>query len=106
MITSCNFREWDATQSAAILKTHYPNPRTVRAAIEAAQRLGAKISKVEFSAFNAPVAMGNDMTAYCDNTTLSGKIATQQALEAATVLVNQQIPRILNCISRCTISIA
>ena len=33
----------DATQSVAVLKSHYSNPRTVRAAMEAAQRLGAKV---------------------------------------------------------------
>ena len=33
----------DETQSVAILKSHYSNPRTVRAAMDAAQRLKAKV---------------------------------------------------------------
>lgn len=33
----------DSTQSVAVLKSHYSDPRTVRAAMDAAQRLGAKV---------------------------------------------------------------
>ena len=78
----------DATQSVAILKAHYSNPRTVRAAMEAAQRLGAKVYAVELPAFNAPVAMGNDMTAYCGDTALTGNLAAQRALEAADLIID------------------
>ena len=35
----------DATQSVAVLKSHYSNPRTVRAAMEAAQRWGPRITR-------------------------------------------------------------
>ena len=55
----------DPTQSVAVLKSHYSDPRTVRAAMDAAQRLGAKVYAVELPSFNHPKAMGNDMTAYC-----------------------------------------
>ena len=58
----------DETQSVAILKSHYSNPRTVRAAMDAAQRLKAKVYAVELPSFNHPRAMGNDMTAYCGDT--------------------------------------
>ncbi|QCY12833.1 2,5-dihydroxypyridine 5,6-dioxygenase [Pseudomonas sp. MPC6] len=78
----------DATQSVAVLKSHYSNPRTVRAATEAAQRLGAKVYAVELPSFNAPVAMGNDMTAYCGDTALTGNLAAQRALEAADLVID------------------
>ena len=78
----------DATQSVAVLKSHYSNPRTVRAAMEAAQRLGAKVYAVELPSFNHPMAMGNDMTAYCGDTALTGNIAAQRALEAADLIVD------------------
>lgn len=32
----------DLTQSVAVLKSHYSDPRTVRAAMDAAQRLGPR----------------------------------------------------------------
>lgn len=78
----------DPTQSVAVLKSHYSDPRTVRAAMDAAQRLGAKVYAVELPAFNHPRAMGNDMTAYCGDTALTGNIAAQRALEAADLIVD------------------
>ncbi|WFS18550.1 2,5-dihydroxypyridine 5,6-dioxygenase [Pseudomonas sp. 905_Psudmo1] len=78
----------DATQSVAILKSHYSNPRTVRAAMDAAQRLKAKVYAVELPSFNHPRAMGNDMTAYCGDTALTGNLAAQRALEAADLVVD------------------
>ncbi|MFF7708952.1 2,5-dihydroxypyridine 5,6-dioxygenase [Pseudomonas sp. NPDC007930] len=78
----------DATQSVAILKSHYSNPRTVKAAMDAAQRLKAKVYAVELPSFNAPMAMGNDMTAYCGDTALTGNLAAQRALEAADMIID------------------
>ncbi len=78
----------DATQSVAILKSHYSDARTVQAATDAALRLGAKVYSVELPAFNHPTAMGNDMTAYCGDTALTGNIAAQRALEAADLIVD------------------
>jgi 2,5-dihydroxypyridine 5,6-dioxygenase len=78
----------DATQSVAILKSHYSNARTVRAAMDAAQRLGAQVYAVELPAFNHPAAMGNDLTAYCGDTPLTGNRAAQRALEAADLVVD------------------
>lgn len=76
------------TQSVAVLKSHYSDPRTVNAAMEAAQRLKAKVYAVELPAFNHPTAMGNDMTAYCGDTALTGNLAAQRALEAADLVVD------------------
>ncbi|EPJ8753089.1 TPA: 2,5-dihydroxypyridine 5,6-dioxygenase [Pseudomonas putida] len=78
----------DETQSVAVLKSHYSDPRTVNAAMEAAQRLKAKVYAVELPAFNHPTAMGNDMTAYCGDTALTGNLAAQRALEAADLVVD------------------
>lgn len=78
----------DATQSVAVLKSHYSDARTVRAAMDAAQRLGANVYAVELPSFNHPKAMGNDMTAYCGDTALTGNIAAQRALEAADLIVD------------------
>ncbi|WP_281211745.1 2,5-dihydroxypyridine 5,6-dioxygenase [Pseudomonas fulva] len=78
----------DDTQSVAVLKSHYSDPRTVNAAMEAAQRLGAKVYAVELPAFNHPTAMGRDMTAYCGDTALTGNLAAQRALEAADLIVD------------------
>lgn len=78
----------DDTQSVAVLKSHYSDPRTVNAAMEAAQRLGAKVYAVELPAFNHPTAMGRDMTAYCGDTALTGNVAAQRALEAADLIVD------------------
>ena len=78
----------DNTQSVAILKSHYSNERIVQASMEAAQRLGAQVYIVELPSFNAPVAMGNDMTAYCGDTALTGNTAAQRALEAADMIVD------------------
>ncbi len=44
----------DASQSVAILKSHYSDARTVQAATDAALRLGAKVYCVELPAFNHP----------------------------------------------------
>lgn len=81
----------DSTQSVAVLKSHYSNPRTVRAATDAAQRLGAKVYGVELPAFNHPMAMGNDMTAYCGDTPLTGNLAAQRALEAADLVIDTML---------------
>jgi 2,5-dihydroxypyridine 5,6-dioxygenase len=78
----------DNTQSVAILKSHYSNERTVRAAMNAALRLKANVFIVELPSFNHPVAMGNDMTAYCGDTALTGNIAAQRALETADMIVD------------------
>lgn len=78
----------DETQSVAVLKSHYSDPRTVNAAMEAAQRLKAKVYAVELPAFNHPTAMGNDMTAYCGDTAMTGNLAAQRALEAADLVVD------------------
>ncbi|CRN07857.1 2,5-dihydroxypyridine 5,6-dioxygenase [Pseudomonas sp. URMO17WK12:I11] len=78
----------DDTQSVVVLKSHYSDPRTVNAAMEAAQRLGAKVYAVELPAFNHPTAMGRDMTAYCGDTALTGNLAAQRALEAADLIVD------------------
>ncbi|MFJ4429838.1 2,5-dihydroxypyridine 5,6-dioxygenase [Pseudomonas sp. NPDC089395] len=78
----------DETQSVAVLKSHYSDPRTVNAAMEAAQRLKAKVYAVELPSFNHPTAMGNDMTAYCGDTALTGNLAAQRALEAADLIVD------------------
>ena len=78
----------DDTQSVAVLKSHYSDPRTVNAAMEAAQRLGAKVYAVELPAFNHPTAMGRDMTAYCGDMALTGNLAAQRALEAADLIVD------------------
>lgn len=43
---------------------------------------------MELPAFNHPKAMGNDMTAYCGDTALTGNIAAQRALEAADLIVD------------------
>ncbi len=76
------------SESVAILKSHYSNPRIVDAAFNAAQRLGAKVYGVELPALNPPKAMGNDMTAYCGDTPLTGNKAAQTALEAADLIVD------------------
>ena len=78
----------DKTQSVAVLKSDYSNPRIVRAAMDAAQRLGANVYGVELPAFNHPRAMGMDMTAYCGDTPLTGNRAAQRALEAADLIVD------------------
>src|SRR5690606_15356529 len=78
----------DATQSVAVLKSHYSNPPPVKAATNAALRLGAKVYIVELHSFNHPQAMGIDMTAYCGDTALTGNLAAQRALEAADLIVD------------------
>ncbi|NAR28606.1 2,5-dihydroxypyridine 5,6-dioxygenase [Acinetobacter haemolyticus] len=78
----------DSTQTVAILKSHYSNERTVKAAMDAALRLQAKVFILELPSFNHPVAMGNDMTAYCGDTALTGNIAAQRALETADLIID------------------
>ncbi|ANG63883.1 2,5-dihydroxypyridine 5,6-dioxygenase [Marinobacterium aestuarii] len=78
----------DETQSVAVLKSHYSDQRTVRAAMDAAQRLKAKVYAVELPSFSHPIAMGNDMTAYCGDTPLTGNLAAQRALEAADMIID------------------
>lgn len=78
----------DATQSVAVLKSGYSDPRTVRAATDAALRLGAKVYGVELPAFNDPRAIGNDLTAIVGQTPLSGHKAALEALMAADLIVD------------------
>lgn len=78
----------DDTQSVAVLKSHYSNPRIVSAATEAAQRLGAKVYGVELPALHDPRAVGNDLTAIVGNTPLTGNLAAMQALMAADLVVD------------------
>jgi len=78
----------DQTQSIAVLKSHYSNPRIVNAAMEAAQRLGARVYGVELPAYNDPRAVGNDLTAIVGNTPLTGHPAAKQALMAADLVVD------------------
>lgn len=78
----------DESQSVAVLKSHYSNGRVVASATEAAQRLGAKVYCVELPAYQAPMAIGNDLTAYCGDTPLTGNLAAQRALEAADLIVD------------------
>lgn len=78
----------DENQTVAILKSHYSNERTVKAAMNAVLSLGAKVFVLELPAFNHPMAMGNDMTAYCGDTSLTGNIAAQRALETADLIID------------------
>ncbi len=78
----------DHSQSVAVLKSHYSHPRTVQAAVDAAIRLKAKVYIVELPAYHHPVAMGNDLTAYCGDTALTNHPAAQQALEAADLIID------------------
>ena len=78
----------DETQTVAVLKSHYSDPRTVKAATDAALRLKAKVFGLELPAFNPPRAMGFDLTGYCGDTALTGNVAAQRALEAADLIVD------------------
>lgn len=78
----------DNTQNVAVLKSHYSNPRLVDAAMEAAQRLGAKVYGVELPAYNDARAVGNDLTAIEGVTPLTGHPAAKQALMAADLVVD------------------
>ena len=61
----------DASQSVAILKAIIP--MRARCAPRPTRRCGwAPVYAVELPAFNHPRAMGNDMTAYCGDTALTG----------------------------------
>lgn len=64
----------DATQSITVPKNHDANPRTGKAAMDAAQRLGAEVYEVGLPAFNQPIAMGDDMTACCGDTAPTGDL--------------------------------
>jgi 2,5-dihydroxypyridine 5,6-dioxygenase len=81
----------DATQSVAVLKCSYSNPKLGWAAMEAAQRLGAKVYAVELPTTNHVAAMGNDLTAYVGDTPLSGHKAAQQALAGADLVVDTML---------------
>ena len=81
----------DETQSVAVLRSHYSNARIVRAATEACQRLGARVFGLELPSFNHPTAMGNDMTAYCGDTALTGNTAAQRALECADLIIDTML---------------
>jgi len=81
----------DETQTVAVLRSHYSNDRIARAAMEAAIRLKAKVYGVELPSFNHPKAMGNDMTAYCGDTALTGNTAAQRALECADLIVDTML---------------
>lgn len=78
----------DETQTVAVLRSHYSDPRTVKAATDAALRLRAKVFGLELPAFQAPQAMGFDLTGYCGDTALTGNVAAQRALEAADLVVD------------------
>ena len=78
----------DETQSVAVLKSHYSNPRTVKAATDAALRLKAKVFVLELPGFHAQRSMGFDLTGYCGDTALTGNLAAQRALEAADLIVD------------------
>ena len=81
----------DATQSVAVLKSSYSNPRLAWAAMEASQRLGAKVYSVELPAFNHASAMGNDLTGYIGETALSGHAAAKKALGAADLIIDTML---------------
>lgn len=78
----------NATQSVAVLKSHYSNPQVVRAATEAAQRLGAQVYGVELPAVHDMRAVSNDLTAVVGKTPLSGNVAATAALMAADLVVD------------------
>ncbi len=81
----------DKTQTVAVLKTSYSNPKLAWAAMEAAQRLGAKVYGVELPALNHASAMGNDLTGYIGNTALSGNKGAQIALSGADLIVDTML---------------
>lgn len=81
----------DETQSVAVLKSANSNPRLVWAAMEAGQKLGAKVYAVELPSFNHPSAMGFDLTGYVGETALTGHQAAKQALSAADLIVDTML---------------
>jgi 2,5-dihydroxypyridine 5,6-dioxygenase len=81
----------DETQSVAVLKSSYSNPKLVWAAMEASQRLKARVYGVELPAVNHSSAMGNDLTGYLGDTPLRGHTAAKQALEAADLIVDTML---------------
>jgi 2,5-dihydroxypyridine 5,6-dioxygenase len=78
----------DETQTVAVLKSHYSDPRLARAATDAALRLKAKVFGLELPSYNPAIAMGNDLSGYCGDTALTGNTAAQRALEAADLIVD------------------
>jgi 2,5-dihydroxypyridine 5,6-dioxygenase len=81
----------DATQSVAVLKSSYSNPKLYWAAMEAAQRLGARVYGVELPAFNHASAVGNDLTGYVGETALTGNKGAQVALSGADIIVDTML---------------
>ena len=78
----------DESQSVAVLKSSYSNPKLAWGAMEAAQRLKAKVYSVELPAVNHATQVGNDLTAYVGDTALTGHGAAQKALGAADLIVD------------------
>ena len=78
----------DETQSVAVLSSSYSNPKLVKTAMEAAQRLKAKVYGVELPPLNHTLAMGNDLTAYVGDTPLAGHEAAKKALGAADLIID------------------
>lgn len=81
----------DQSQSVAVLKSSYSNPKLVWAAMEAAQSLKAKVYGVELPAVNHASAMGNDLSGYVGDTPLSGHKAAKAALGAADLIVDTML---------------
>ncbi|MGF6873053.1 2,5-dihydroxypyridine 5,6-dioxygenase [Paraburkholderia sp. MM5477-R1] len=78
----------DETQSVAVLKSHYSNQRIVSAAMDAAQRLGARVYGIELPASHDTRAASNDLTAIVGKTPLTGNVAAKEALMAADLVVD------------------
>lgn len=81
----------DQSQSVAVLKSTYSNPKLVWAAMEATQRLGARVYGVDLPPVNHASAMGNDLTGYVGDTPLRGHKAAQKALEAADLIIDTML---------------
>jgi 2,5-dihydroxypyridine 5,6-dioxygenase len=81
----------DETQSVAVLKSSYSNPRLAWAAMEASQRLRARVYGVDLPAVNHASAMGNDLTGYVGDTPMRGHTAAQKALEAADLIIDTML---------------
>jgi 2,5-dihydroxypyridine 5,6-dioxygenase len=79
----------DDGEAVAVLRTCQSNPRLVWAAMESAQRLGAKVYGVELPLLNHAEAIGNDPTAYFRRT---GHPAAQKALGAADLIIDMLLP--------------
>ncbi|MDF0541777.1 2,5-dihydroxypyridine 5,6-dioxygenase [Sphingobium sp. H39-3-25] len=81
----------DETQSVAILKSGNSNPRVVWAAMEAAQRLKAKVYGVELPCHNYVTYTSYDPTGYVGETALSGHEAAKKALAAADLIIDTML---------------